>query len=449
MIMAPSVPRILTLLLVAILSAGVCLAQGAVPPQEDTIARMQREIDELRRIVSSLQEQVRALTPVPLPPTAPQEARPTDLPSAPRVAATGTAPSRVFNPAISAVMLGTGNASVNHDRDEDGFALSEAEIGFLADVDPYARVDLFVSFEADGAVEVEEGFATLQALPGGLQAKGGRFKNQFGKWNLLHDHAFFSVDRPDALVSFLGEESLTSDGASLSWLVPGTGSVYLESVTQVGSTGNEISFNADSRDLLYLQHVKSVFTLTPEATLEIGASGAAGKSGASERLIEAIDDAGLSGTVRPADGLASNVFGVDLTYKWKPIQFGVYRSFTWQTELLRSRRRVEALDPGGFLTRGAVGALGGYTHAEYQFAKRFRAGMRYDWSEFPDDDAARQWGVSGVVRIQPSEFQEFRIQFKHTDRNDPAASRFDDIRTDNEIFLQWIPVIGAHAAHPY
>jgi hypothetical protein len=49
----------------------------------------------------------------------------------------------------------------------------------------------------------------------------------------------------------------------------------------------------------------------------------------------------------------------------------------------------------------------------------------------------------------PSEFQEIRLQYKRTSRNDDAALRFDGERDDSRIFFQWIPVIGAHGAHKY
>jgi hypothetical protein len=296
---------------------------------------------------------------------------------------------------------------------------------------------------------VEEGYVTFTALPGGLQARAGRFKNSFGKWNQTHPHTWFTVDAPDVLTNLFGAESLTSDGASLSWMVPGTGSVYLESITEIGSTGNDVSFNARRRDFLYTQRINSLFTLTPNATLGIGLSGAAGKAGPSERLVEAIDDAGLTDLAEPAEHLASNVFGIDVTWKWKPIQLGLYRSFTWQSEAFETHRRIESLDGDGLLARETVRSLGLYSHAEYQFAKSWRAGLRYDWAGFPDEQGARERAVSAVMRIQPTEFEEFRIQFKHSGRNDAAAARFDGNHSENEVFIEWIPIIGAHGAHKY
>ena len=431
--------------------AAPAMAEETAPadPNSGAVAQLRQEIEALKAQLQALQDRLEAMAKAQLQqPSLPVQEPPAQepAPSAPRAAASA---GNVFNPAISAVFQGIGDMSVNHNRDEDGFALSEAEIGLQAVVDPYARVDLFVAFSAEGEAEVEEGYATFQTLPAGLQAKAGRFKSAFGKWNQLHNHAFFTVERPEVLSSFFGEESLTDDGASLSWLIPGTGSAYIESVSEVGSTPNDVSFNARRRDLLYLQRLSSVFTLTPNATLEIGGSGAFGRGGPSETLLAAIDDAGLTGVVEPATSLTSNVFGADLTFKWKPVQFNVYRSATWQTEALQSIRRVEDLDPTGVLVRRTVRSVGGYTYAEYQFAKRWRTGVRLDYTEFPDDDRARVHGASGIVRVQPTEFQEFRLQFKHTGRNDLAAARFDDTRTDNEFLIEWIPVIGAHAAHKY
>lgn len=435
-----------------------------VPPSSDpaptpadaaSLEKLRRELDELREQVRALREQIDqmrqtpggaavqteapAQPPPPLPPLPePQTVRP----------ARGSG-SGLMNPAISAVFQGIGGFSVNHDRDEDGFSLSEVEVGIQAAVDPFARVDLFLTFNDEGDAEAEEGYVTFTSLPGGLSAKAGRFKNSFGKWNELHDHAFFTVDRPNVLEDFFGEEGLRTDGVALSWLVPGTGPVYLETISEVGSTGNDISFNARRRDLLYSQRVAAVFTLTANATLGLGVSGTKGTGGPSEQLIDEIDDAGLTGIVEPNDELASNIFGADLTYKWKPVQFNVYRSFTSQTEVLETHRRVQMLDPSGDLSRRTVRSVGLYTMTEYQFAKRWRAGIRFDHTEFPDDDGAWERGASAIMRIQPSEFQEFRIQFKHTGRNDAGSALFDDINSENEWFVEWIPAIGAHAAHKY
>jgi hypothetical protein len=444
------------------------LAREEPPP--GAVARLQQEVDTLRAEIAALREQVAALVkgapaqaapgqPTPAPPQAPPETPPAEaapaVPSSPEplpppASAEGGArsTSSVFNPNISAVFQFIGNSSFSHDLDEEGFSLSEAEISLQSVVDPYARVDLFLSFDADGEAAVEEGTVTSTSLPGGMQLKGGRFKSAFGLWNRWHPHQFPTVDQPDALEAWFGGEPLTSDGVSLAWLIPGTSSVFLESTTEVGNTGNEIAFNTEGSDPVLLEHLSSVFTLTSNATLGLGGSAAIGKAGPTEALLNAIEEAGLAGLVEPRPEADSRLFGLDASWKWRPLARKTRNSATVQAEAFLSHRDVDVLEAAA-LREETVKAWGGYLYGEYQFARRWRAGVRWDRTQFPDDEEALQRALSAVLRIVPSEFQEFRIQFKGTRRNEQAAVRFDDQDEDHEIFFEWIPAIGAHAAHAY
>lgn len=453
--MRSSVPILAVMLLL-----GPALHAEPDPPTSEDVAALRREVEDLKRQIQALRDQLRAgLLPEQGPaPAAAAPAPPVpEAPPSPAVpGAGGNAPARsqsLLNPAMSAVLLATGTTSLKRESDSNGFDLSEAEIALQSAVDPYTRVDLFLSFPSGESPEVEEGFITTLALPGPLQLKGGRFKNAFGKWNGLHTHAFLSVDRPNALVNFFGEESLATDGLSLSVLIPNPWDQYIDLFTEVGSALEGTSFNNDRRNLTFLEHLAWFFNTGPNSTLELGLTAARGRAGASETLLGAIDDcgAGCAG-LAPRGELQSDVSGVDLTYKWKPVRMNVYKSFLWQTEALQSRRHLDVLmDPLGtpFLDPQVVDASGGYSHVEWQFAKRWRVGSRYDWSGFPDDDRARERAISAVVRFLPSEFQEIRLQYKRTSRNDEAALRFDGERDDSQLFFQWIPVIGAHGAHKY
>ena len=98
--------------------------------------------------------------------------------------------------------------------------LEEAEVSLQAVVDPYARADFFLAASPEG-LEVEEGFITFPTLPGGLLAKVGKLKAQFGKANTLHTprHA---VGRPAARRSsnlLGGDEGLNDSGISVSRLI--------------------------------------------------------------------------------------------------------------------------------------------------------------------------------------------------------------------------------------
>ncbi len=465
------------------------------------IIALRREIRELRRQLLDLQEQVRRLgsigarvappldpagaasaapesaasaspasqaEPVTIPSPAAQEVPPQPppeavpaAPEAPALAPEGSpeqappsasAPTRspgLLNPAISAVFQGIGDTSIRRERDDNGFDLSEAEIAMQSVVDPFAKVDLFLAFPDAESAEVEEGFVTTLALPGSLQLKGGRIKSALGMWNTLHTHAFFTVDRPDALERFFGEESFTSDGLSLSLLVPNPWDLYVESVTEVGTAREGPAFNSAGRALTYLQRLAVFFDLGPSSSLGFGLSASAGRTGPSENLLESLADPNVPASLTPDENLSSAVQGLDLTYKWRPPQQNVYRSFLWQTEVLRSHRRIEELTPALSLESGSVTSLGGYTYLETQFVKRWKEGLRVDVSGLPDDERARLWAASAVVKFYPSEFQELRFQVRHSRHDDRAALLLGEEESDTRILFEWIPIIGAHGAHKF
>ena len=428
---------------------------GEVDLLRQEVAALKAELEAMRAKLDALAAAAPAAGPGAVaPPTS--AAAPPEAPAAPPLAppaappAQAAAPSRspgLMNPAISAVfqLIGSGDTSTR--ENQDGFDLSEAEVAFESTVDPYAKMNLFLSFPAEDSPEVEEGTVTTLALPASLQLKGGRFKSSFGRWNSLHTHAFPTVERPLMLENYFGGESLTNDGLSLSWLVP-TGGLYLDSTTEVGTARENPSFNSDERALTWSERLSALFNPTANATIEAGASYVAGRTGPGDSLLAAIDAAGLTGVVAPDTRSRSAVAGVDVTWKWKPLQYNTERSFTWQTEVLRAHRDQESL-AGASLVDGSVASLGGYTYVEAQWRKRWRWGVRGDLSGYPDSDTARAWGVAGVVRFIPSEFQEIRFQVRRTRFNDEAAALQDGDNADTRVFFEWIPVIGAHGAHRY
>ncbi len=422
------------------------------PPTAEEVQELRREIQELREQIGLLRDQVAALKGAPAQPPAAYQPPPEAASQQPPPPAAPARSQSLLNPAISAVFQMIGATSVSHENDEaNRFDLSEAELAFQSVVDPYAKVDMFLTFPSEGSPGVEEGYVTTLALPRSLQLKGGRFKSAFGKWNTLHNHAFFTVDRPEALTNFFGEESLTDDGLSLSFLIPNPWNLYVESLTEIGTPPAGEAFNSERRSLLYLEHLSGSFNTTLNSTFEVGLSAARGRTGPSDMLSQALAGCGAPcASLQPRDELDSAVQGIDLTYKWKPLRLNVYKSFLWQNELLRSRRDLDVLDAvAPALVPGSVTSLGGYSYIEWQVRKRWRIGARYDLSGFPDDRTAREWAGSAVVRFQPSEFQELRFQVMRTMRNSGAASRFDGEESDNQVFFEWIPVIGAHGAHKY
>jgi hypothetical protein len=297
--------------------------------------------------------------------------------------------------------------------------MHETEIAVQSVVDPYARADFFLSVARDPAsgnfgLDLEEGYLTTLDLPAALQLKAGKFRSTFGKINNIHPHALSFIDVPNVYANYFGEEGLNDEGFSLSVLVPNPLEFYQELTFEAtrGPDGN-LSFVRSTGDrYLYLGHLKNFWDLTDNATLELGLSGVAG----------------------PNDSAYSSAIGgVDVTYKWKPVQFNTYQSFVLQAEALWSDKKVS--------TARKVKSWGMYTLATYQLDKRIFLTGRFDYSNTPDNSSYVERAYSGTLGWLATEFQKVEVQFKATDTNIGSHR--------NELLLRSVFVIGAHGAHAY
>ena len=327
-----------------------------------------------------------------------------------------------FNPDISVIGDVTGHMSNKGagKKNENRFSLREVEVAFSSAIDPYARGDFFLSIgeNKDGSFStgVEEGYITFLTLPYDLQAKVGKFKADFGKANTYHTHARPWVENPIVINNFFGEEQMSEPGVSLSYLVPNPWDKYIELTLEAFNNGNEKSFaGSKSNDLVYLSHLKNFFDISESQTFELGLSAATGTN-----------DSG-HGRGR------TNIEGIDLTYKWKPLREGLYKSLTWQTEFLASqnnnRERIEE------------DSLGMYSSLQCQFERRWTAGLRYDYSQYPHDSSKHDTGYSANLTFAQSEFAFLRLEYQHNVRN--YGKDYD------AVFLQLDFGIGPHRGHKY
>jgi hypothetical protein len=292
------------------------------------------------------------------------------------------------------------------------FDMSEAEASFQAIVDPYARADFFLSASPEG-LEIEEGYLTLTSLPAGLLAKVGKMKQQFGKVNTLHPHSLPWADVPLANINLLGgEEGLNDSGISVSKLILNP-VMFLEATGEVYQ-GNSGVFQSHTRsDVSWVARLRGYRDITESTNLDVGASFARGHN-----------DAGPDFTTR--------LFAVDATLRYRPLQRAIYRRFMGRTELFWSRREQED---------GTVPAFGMYLSGDYQFARRWFAGARYDWSERSFDSSLKDKGPSIVLTYWPSEFSQIRSQYRRIN--------FAEGTTSNELLFQFLFSIGAHGAHVF
>ncbi|MFA5144091.1 MAG: hypothetical protein WC522_08025 [Candidatus Omnitrophota bacterium] len=382
---------------------------------ETRITQLETKIEDLQKTYS-----IRAEKPQIAPPVQPQS----------------TSLGRYFqsfNPDVSVIGDFTYHTTDKKNEEfRNQFQMRQTELAFSASVDPYARGDFFFHVEQeDGAWHIGlcEGYLTLLTLPiEGLQAKAGKFKVEFGKANKYHLHNLPWVDYPNMITNYFGEEGMSEPGVSASYLIPNPWNKYIELTGQVVNNSNGVSFaGSDSKDLVYLGHLKTFFDLNEESTVELGSSLAAGSNN--------------EGHGRFGKNMTT-LEGIDLTYKWHPLQKGLYKSLTFQNELLFSQKDRPYFDDGTDIIDGKrLDSWGAYSSLSYQFAKRWTAFGRYDFSEFPDYTKNRENACSLGLTFAQSEYCLWRLQFKRTNRN------FD--KDENAVWLQCDFGLGPHRKHEY
>ena len=423
------------ILLLALLALAV--PAGAQDPQAD----LRAEIELLRKQMEALQQKVAALeaaalrpaaettAPAAAPAGAPAAVAPVGVPAAveaPQGAAgaggpTGPLPvygnpsalSKIFNPDIAVIGNFVGAAGRNDVDPLPALNLGEVEMSLQAVVDPYARADFFLAASPEG-LEIEEGFLTFPTLPGGLLMKVGKMKAQFGKVNTLHPHRIPWVDAPLPVKNLLGgDEGLNDAGVSVSKLIPNP-VMFLEATGEVYNGQNSLFSSYKRSDLAYVGRLRGYRDVTEATNLDLGTSFAYGHN-----------DVGPDAKTR--------VFGLDATFRYRPLRRAIYRQFVGRTELFWSRR-----DQGATAQANAFGA---YASGEYQFARRWFAGARYDFSDRASDPSLRDSSGSLLLTFWPSEFSQVRGQYRRT-------SFAEGIKA-NEVLFQFIFAIGAHGAHVF
>ncbi len=404
-------------LFVASLVAPAGRAQEPPPAAASgEVRRLEAELLALRQDfaarLAALEARIATLQASPPPLPAAAEAVPPAATTAPTVSVPSLG-SKVFNPDIAVIGNFLGAAGENDSPDAPpSLQMEEAEASFQAIVDPYARADFFLTFGPE-EVGIEEAFITFPTVPGGLLLKVGKMRDAFGKVNAMHAHMLPWTDRPLVVSNLVGgEEGLADAGISVSRLIPNR-FLFLEATAQAYQ-GNSAIFDAPKReDLAYVGHLRAYRDLGESSNLDLGGSFAYGHNGTT-------DDA------------ATRLWGADLTFRWRPLRRAIYRRFLARTELVWSRREGEA---------DTASAFGWYGAAEYQFARRWFAGARYDWSERAEDTSLRDKGGSFLLTWWPSEFSQIRGQFRRTD--------YAEGTTANELLFQFLFSIGAHGAHPF
>ena len=321
--------------------------------------------------------------------------------------------SKIFNPDMAVIGNFLGAVGENEIESAPALELHEAELSLQAIVDPYARADFFLAASPEG-LEIEEGFLTFTGLPGGLLMKVGKMKEQFGKVNTMHAHTLPWVDQPLVMKNLLGgEEGMNDSGLSVSKLVMNP-FLFLEATGEVYQGNSGGVFQSHERnDVSWLGRLRGYRDITESTNVDVGFSFTRGHN-----------EIGPDTTTR--------LYGVDATVRWRPLRRAIYRRLMGRTELIWSRKE---------LGEGDANAFGMYVSGDYQFARRWFAGLRFDRSERANDSSLVDQGPSVLLTYWPSEFSQIRGQYRRT--------KYAEGVTSNEALFQFLFSIGAHGAHVF
>src|SRR6058998_3006002 len=182
-----------------------------------------------------------------------------------------TAGSKIFNPDIAVIGDFLGAAGSNKVNPDPAFDMHESEAAFQAIVDPYARADFFISFGEQG-VNLEEGYLTFPAVPGGLLVRAGKMRAAFGKINTLHNHVLPWTDRPLVTTHLVGgEDGINDAGLSVARLIPNPW-IFLEATGQVfrGDSNETLFKSSEPSDLSYVGHLRGYQDLSESTNLDLG-----------------------------------------------------------------------------------------------------------------------------------------------------------------------------------
>jgi len=355
--------------------------------------------------------------------------------------ATALGQGNLLNPEIT--VFGDLGGSLSTDGDDkrfNRFNLREFELDFRAAVTPWADGALIVAagehIEQEGGeaeihthFHVEEGYLNFHTLPYDLALKAGKFRAAFGRNNLLHTHDLPQVTRPLAVEAFLGPEGLMTIGGSLGWIVPNPWERYVELIAEVvnsdGGEESQIFGGANAKNPALISHLKLFEDIGDWSFLEVGGSFLFGHTS---------DD---------ADSRAY-LLGLDGTYLWRDPKKPDFRSLLLQGELFWATNDWE-FEEGGVERNDSIGF---YALGQYQFAENWYAGLRYDYTEYPNleyhDGDDSEWALSSSISWYLSEFLRLRLEYQHR-----RFEWFGDHEDQDNLMLQLSFAIGAHPAHPY
>jgi hypothetical protein len=372
-------------------------------------------------------------------------------------------------PDFSAVgdLVGDFSPQGSTQADRSRLGVREVELAVQAVVDPYFRGDVFLGISDVEKISIEQAFLTTTSLPNELELKIGRFLMPFGKQNLTHRHDLHTIEYPWVIQKLLSDDGLKGTGLWGSRVFSPFGfyqEVQLTVVDRLSAPADGLTTSEDVNKSLgglgFSGRLRNYLDLSEAANVELSFSALTGKR---EQPLDAtylvLVKSSTGGQPVSQDVNAAlarqSTFGADLTYRWRPLQQGLYESFMLQSEFMHQRNEQNPALPVAVApcvpvltgcqqptyagpTRDYNGA---YVFARYQTGQRQFIGARYDYLQNPENEGRTLNAGSVYLEWYPSEFSKLAAGYE--------AVKNEGFDLVNRLLIQATFSLGPHKPHPF
>jgi len=291
----------------------------------------------------------------------------------------------------------------------------EVELSLEAQIKPWLYGMIFLTKPSDEPFDVEEA-AVLADLGYGVRIKAGKYRNEFGLLNTIHEPERPQISLPLPVSEYLGEEQLREPSITIGKKIE-FGNSYRGGVSFAILNGeNEVVFNkAQSKDKGYSGKLYYGYE-SSEMAYQFGISALTGKNDA-------------------AGNLRSNLQAFDFRYMFKPNYAKKYdysARFMLLGEALYNQREIFA--------NNINKSKGYWLVADYQFIPTHHIGAGLESTEGIFDNAIKKDAYS----------MHYSWYYSSHGRLQLEARRLNTNNVDNglEIMLQWNVVLGPHGENP-
>ena len=433
------------LVLVAPMAGAQDDAAARAKARQDSIAKAVKDsialMKELGGALAAPADSAAAARPGQNPPSGPQGG-----PTNPRLL-----------PDISAVGDFVADLSPDGSTQEDGarFSVREVELAVQAVVDPYFRGDVFLGISDLEGISIEQAFLTTTSLPHQLELRLGRYLMPVGKQNTTHRHDLHTIEYPYVIQRFLSPDGLKGTGVQASRVFSPFGfyqELIVNAVDRFREREDSLSpfepVNKSLGGLGYAARLRNYVDINEATNFELSFSAITGRR---EQPLTPTYASLLADGVNAAVARQS-VLAADLTYRWRPLQEGLYKSFILQSEIMHQLNESDPGIPGvngcedcAATSLGYAGPTrdftGAYVFARWQTSQRTFVGARYDWVQDPLIDGRTLNAGSVYLEWFPSEFSKLVAGYEAVS---PSGGE-----TVNRLLLQATFALGPHKPHPF